>query len=306
MAVMKPDPSDESTSGPNKFIFTIRILSTFDEFRRAEIIQRDIWDITDYTEIVPKDVLIIAQKNGGLTLGAFNPANEMVGVLFGFPGRKPDQPWKHCSHMMGVIPSYRTAGIGEALKNFQREIVLGQGLNLITWTVNPLEGVNASLNFGKLGVICRHYYPNAYGEMTDGLNHGLPSDRFEVEWWLDSPRVIQRLTQKSGQIRLADLVHASAKFINRTVLENGIRLPGKINLAIDAPILLLEVPANFQSIKTISLSNALAWIECTRSVFETCFENDYIISEFISESNLAGERRNYFVLQHDLSKILDH
>ena len=301
---MTPIHPSETMPGSDKVVFSIRKLKTFEEFQLAEAIQRDVWGITDNSEIVPKDLLLIVQKSGGLVLGAFNPAGEMLGMLFGFLGRTPDGHWKHCSHMMGVLRDYRSAGIGEALKAFQREIVLSQGLDLITWTVNPLEGVNASLNFGKLGVVCRHYFPNAYGVMTDALNLGLPSDRFEVEWWIGSPRVEQRLLGMSGRPRLADVQRRGAQFVNSTISKNGFRLPGEIDLAMSAPILLVEVPSDFQKIKAFSIDIALDWIKQTREIFETYFEKGFVVSEFISETG-TSERRNYFVLQPDLTKILN-
>ena len=30
---------------------------------------------------------------------------------------------------------------------------------------------------------------NCYGEINDGLNNGLPTDRFKVEWWIDSEHI---------------------------------------------------------------------------------------------------------------------
>ena len=303
MRTTKVISPNEKNSSSDHITFSIRTLNTAEDFHRAEIAQREIWGIEDSTEIVPKDLMIIAQRNGGLALGAYNDSKEMIGVLFGFLGRTTENHWKHCSHMMGVLPAYRRVGVGEALKIYQREFVLNQGVDLITWTVNPLEGVNASLNFGKLGVICRSYDRNFYGDMADGLNRGLPSDRFEVEWWINSPRVEKRLQQKSAHPRLAELQQAGVQFVNSTVMEQGIRLPQNVNLMMDAPTLLFEVPADFQAVKTASMKNALAWIEHTRVILETYFQNDYVISEFISEPG-ARERHNFFILQRGLSTIL--
>ena len=70
------------------------------------------------------------------------------------------------------------------MKTYQREHVLRQGLDLITWTYNPLLARNAQLNIAKLGAVCTTYLPNLYGPMRDGLNAGLPSDRFQVDWWI--------------------------------------------------------------------------------------------------------------------------
>ncbi|MHB8777927.1 MAG: hypothetical protein ACYC6R_09220, partial [Anaerolineales bacterium] len=93
------------------------------------------------------------------------------------------------------------------------------------------------------------------------------------------------------------------QFVNSTVMEQGIRLPQNVNLMMDAPTLLFEVPADFQAVKTASMKNALAWIEHTRVILETYFQNDYVISEFISEPG-ARERHNFFILQRGLSTIL--
>ena len=95
--------------------------------------------------------------------------------------------------MAGVHPAYRNRGLGYSLKLAQREHVLAQGIDLITWTFDPLETRNATLNFHKLGAVCNTYLPNLYGDMRDGLNAGLPSDRFQVDWWIASERVAQRL-----------------------------------------------------------------------------------------------------------------
>ena len=91
-------------------------------------------------------------------------------------------------------------GIGLQLKTAQREAVLAQGIELITWTYDPLESRNAYLNIQKLGAICKLYRRNEYGDMLDELNQGMPSDRFEVEWWINSRRVSQRVDYELQEI----------------------------------------------------------------------------------------------------------
>ena len=177
-------------------IIQIRLLSTQEEIRSVEQLQREVWSLPD-VEVVPLHVLITAAKNGGLLLGAFDD-ERLVGFVFGFPGLTPEGKLKHCSHMAGVHPAYRDRGLGYSLKLAQREHVLAQGIDLITWTFDPLETRNATLNFHKLGAICNTYLPNLYGEMRDGLNAGLPSDRFQVDWWIASERVAQRLQPPSN------------------------------------------------------------------------------------------------------------
>ena len=68
-------------------------------------------------------------------------------------------------------PSYRNHKLGFKLKLAQRERVLTQGVKHITWTFDPLQSLNAHLNFGKLGVISDTYKINFYGEKTSSFLH---------------------------------------------------------------------------------------------------------------------------------------
>lgn len=276
-------------------MYSIQRLSSVEELREVEEIQRGIWSIQDATEVVPLHLLGTAQMNGGLVLGAFSEG-EMIGVLFGFLGRTEGGQWKHCSHMMGVLPDYRRGGVGEALKRRQREFVLEQGLDLITWTVDPLEGVNATLNFSKLGGVSRTYHRSLYGQMRDGLNRGLPSDRFGVEWWISSQRVEQRLRPEIQRSHLDDLREAGAQLVNPTRVRGELREPQDASIRTDASLILVEIPASFQAIKSTSLDLALDWRENTRTVFEAYFEAGYIASEFFSVHE-DSERRNFYLLQ---------
>src|SRR5207245_196426 len=82
---------------------------------------------------------------------------------------------------------------------------------------DPLEGVNASLNIAKLGAVTHKYYPNLYGSsMADGLNSGLPTDRFEVEWWIASDRVRQVLEVSGEHLAHHALIERGACLVNHT------------------------------------------------------------------------------------------
>ncbi|RME51172.1 MAG: hypothetical protein D6796_01510 [Caldilineae bacterium] len=280
----------------NRQPYTIRELETIEAYHQAEEAQREIWAIRDDTEVLPLHMMQTAHKNGGLALGAFDGRERMIGFLFGFLGRTVAGRWKHCSHMMGVLPAWRRQGVGEALKRYQRRFVLRQGLDLITWTFDPLEGVNATLNFGKLGVICRTYHRNLYGNMADDLNRGLPSDRFEVEWWIASRRVEERLRGEKSRPRLADFEGVGVQPVNRAETRGALLHPAAADLTADAPRLLVETPADFQAIKAASMEVARAWRTHTRAIFEAYFQAGYTATEFFSEVTATG-RRNFYLLQ---------
>ncbi len=178
--------------------WTIHVLEQPEEMIAVEALQRLVWSSPDI-EIVPKDILLAMVHNGGLAIGAY-AGGALVGVTFGFPGfyATPDGPrLKHHSHILAVHPDWRSKGLGFALKRAQWQMVRKQGIDRITWTYDPLLSRNAHLNIARLGAVCSTYLRSEYGEMRDGLNAGLPSDRFQVDWWLNTQRVQRRISRRS-------------------------------------------------------------------------------------------------------------
>lgn len=284
---------------------TIRDITDIEELRHLEQMQADVWGITDRSEIVPKDILKIVQVNGGLVLGAYDQNQRILGFLFGFVGLRADGQVKHCSHMMGILPEYRACGIGLRLKIAQRKFVLKQGINLITWTVNPLEGANAAVNFGKLGVVCRNYLPNFYGEMEDSLNKGFPSHRFEVEWWIRSPRVeeFMRLAERGNRIR-HELAPKDIRMNQITAEGKNIELISLNRVATQNGKLVYEVPVDFQRIKNIDLKTAQALLEHNRAFFNEAIAQGFVVADFMTQT-VDDERRNYYLLERNLDNILN-
>ena len=190
--------------------------------------------------------------------------------------------------MAGVHPDYRDRGLGYSLKLAQREHVLAQGIDLITWTFDPLETRNATLNFHKLGAVCNTYIPNLYGEMRDGLNAGLPSDRFQVDWWIASERVAQRLAgtplqlppRGGGPERIADLVDIAAALPSDPPPSEGGAGGG-----------LIAIPTDFQSLKAADIEQARALRLRTRSLFEAAFASGYCVTDFFVD----GEQGYYLI-----------
>ena len=97
------------------------------------------------------------------------------------------------SHMLGVAPTARDAGLGTRLKLAQRDAAIAMGLELIEWTFDPLQALNAHFNFAKLGVVAEEYEENVYGESSSPLHRGAPTDRFVAEWRITTPHVERRI-----------------------------------------------------------------------------------------------------------------
>jgi predicted GNAT superfamily acetyltransferase len=290
-----PTPSD----------FTIRPLETMDEFRAVEELQRQIWPGTE-TEVTPAHVLTTVAHNGGLTLGAFDD-EQLVGFVFGFLGTdeaNPNRPaltrLKHCSHQLGVLPDHRGRGVAYQLKLAQRDFVIRQGVRLITWTYDPLEARNARLNIARLGAVCRTYRRNIYGDMADALNAGLPSDRFQVDWWVTSSRVKERLSGRRGALNLESFTSAGCQILNPTTLSgNGLPHPSERFLDLAGIISLVEIPTDFQVIKARDMTLAQAWRQHTRELFEAAFDVGYMVTDFFREPMEDRERAFYAISQGD-------
>jgi predicted GNAT superfamily acetyltransferase len=274
----------------------LRILEDPADLIAIEVLEREIWPGSE-TDVIPSHLLLAAVHGGGLVIGAYDDTINpplAVGFIFGFPGfyTTPDGPRiKHCSHQLGVLPAYRNSGIGFRLKRAQWQMVRHQGIDRITWTFDPLLSRNAHLNISKLGAVCKTYLQNFYGDMRDSMNQGLPTDRFEVDWWVNTHRVARRLSRRARKpLMLKDFQKAES-----LILPALTPLP-KVSTSTN-PLVLVEIPGDFLELKAREPSRALEWRFYTRSVFENLFARGYLITDFVhtSPDNPSG---NYYVLSH--------
>jgi predicted GNAT superfamily acetyltransferase len=102
------------------------------------------------------------------------------------------------SHMAAVLPGYRGRGVGGLMKLVQRADALEHGIREIRWTYDPLVLRNARFNLGRLGARVVAFHRDFYGRLGDAVSGDDASDRFEVAWELDSPRVLAALAADSS------------------------------------------------------------------------------------------------------------
>jgi len=273
-------------------IIAVRDLTKYDEFLQVRDVQQAIWGFTQGEGLYPP-ALNTAAENGGTVIGAFDGA-KMIGFIYGFPGLHTDRRLKLCSQTMGVLPEYRNKGVAAKLKWAQRQRVLENDIDLITWTYDPLEAPNARLNMHTLGGIARTYKRNIYGENFGALSKGLPSDRFIVEWWIKTDRVEQRsMGLKPEPIGLGSPI------ANRCAGTSGDRHIEAIDLDIDAPIIRVEIPNDLQAIKKTNMALAWDWRMKMRELFEAYFARGYEAIDFVRAGEVWGPERaryNWYVL----------
>lgn len=251
----------------------IRLARTQADYAGCEELSRSIWGAAE-RNVVPRELLLTMQLNGGIVQGAWLPDGTILGFVFGFLGER-DGTRRLCSHQLGVLPAYRGTGLGVQLKLAQAEEARQRGLELITWTFDPLEARNAYINLHRLGAIARRYDRDHYGVMDDDLNRGLATDRFEAEWWLTKPRSMPAVGQPVVMLGVGP--HGDPRRINFDVRGTSSAF--------------IAVPVDFQAIKPQSMELARLWRTETRAAFEAALAAGLIAVDFQRNGVYVMQRR---------------
>ncbi len=288
---------------------SIRPIVDPDDYPRLEALQRDIWGMSDL-EILPGREMHALAHSGAQLHGAYD-GDRLIGFCFGVIGTVAALEdridpvaaarLKMYSVIMGVLPAYQGQGVGYDLKLAQRDFAHRIGIRLITWTYDPLESRNAWLNIGKLGCICEAYLCDFHGPLG-GINAGLSTDRFEASWWITTNRVKSRTNQDGRRRRPLDLgaiLGGGAVLINEARLDDpDLPRPPEAFDDVEANLLLVEIPADFQRIKHRDMGLARAWRRHTRALFEHVFSAGYVVTDFAREGAKGQPARSFYVLTH--------
>lgn len=262
--------------------FTLRDLHTIDDYRSIVMLEQQVWGFEAAGDVVSVPMLVATVHRGAILIGGFTPAGRMVGFVYSFPGivRGATIQW---SHMLGVVDGHRGSGIGYALKLAQRERALAQGLDLVEWTFDPLQAVNAHFNVTRLGAIVEEYAENIYGDSASPLHRGAPTDRFIAHWRIRAPHVERRIADTTGlRARGADVVQAVP--LTR-VVEDGrwVRLSDTHEPDARHDRFLVDVPADFTGMLAGAPALALEWRMTTRTLFTRLFALGYRVVDFLFE-----------------------
>jgi len=272
---------------------TIAPFRSLADYEACLDIQREVWRCEDI-DVVPTPLLVAAEKEGGIALGAYNSLGEMIGFCWSILGCERGEVLQH-SHMLGVRAAYRNFDVGYRLKLAQRKETLRRKQTVITWTFDPMMPLNAYFNMGKLGVCSSQYCENFYGESSNTLSRGLPSDRFLARWDLKSTHVEERVTAGAPRHDLRKELKKYALVNHLVDLAPGMTAssPLKLNMAEDR--LLFEVPYNLPDIKTRNLGVALEWQGKMRQVFRNYFKKGYVATDFWVAEEEGHLRAFYFL-----------
>ena len=268
----------------------IRDIDRTEELRAVEALQKEVWGCTDL-DVVPLTMLIATREVGGVLIGAYDQS-ELVGFVYGFPGYE-DGRVTHHSHMLAVKSAYRNHDLGYKLKLAQRERVLAQAIERMTWTFDPLQSLNAYFNFAKLGVVADAYKIDFYGEATSSFLHQIGTDRLWVSWLLNSERVRSRLQGDEPQpLSSADEVVTLVEVSSNNAPRRNIwpKFLGQKHFAI-------EIPTEINGLQRRSPALAVEWREVTRWAFTEAMRLGYFVAAF-SRSTVREQSIGRYLLSY--------
>jgi predicted GNAT superfamily acetyltransferase len=256
-----------------------RVLETIPELQQAVEVEIAVWGLHPL-DAVPLSMMRALTHAGGLALGAYD-GDAMVGMALAFPARHQGKVilW---SHMTGVLPTYQARDVGVTLKHKQREWAQANGYDEIGWTFDPLKRGNANFNLHRLGVTAKIYHVDFYGQMEDAINIGTPSDRLEVIWHLNDPRVVALTNGETVVTNYPSLSHEN------TILMTVDSLP-TVNPNFESALVFAEIPS---SLDYLNAGAAGAWRVALREALQAAFKCGYMAVDFI-----RANEKHYYVLQ---------
>ena len=243
---------------------TLRDFASHEDRAKCVALQELTWGV-GFTEKVPAAMLLVAQKLGGVTAGAFADDGTMLGFVFGVTGLK-DGALVHWSDMLAVLPEAQGTHLGERLKEYQRDRCREIGIATIYWTYDPLVARNAYLNLNRMGARAEEYVVAMYGEGTNSpLQGDMPTDRLVITWAVDPSKAAPPVPALPSGLAL--VVGEDAR-------------EGEL---VDAPEVGVRVPRDITALAAADLPAARRWRFATRRAFTHYQSRGYRVRGFVAD-----------------------
>lgn len=253
-----------------------RFLHNTQELTQFVDLQCVIWDMSD-RNAVPSNIIHAMIIAGGVAIGAYD-REHLIGMSMSLPYFK-GRVVALWSHMTGVHPAYQSRNIGFKLKQMQRSWALEHGYKQIRWTFDPLQRGNANFNMAMLGATANIYHVNLYGNQLGNLNAGVPTDRVEVMWQLDDPRVVRLSTGR-------EQVPVTAHFPTENFI---LAVEGQAVMTAPPETIdpfqwyFVQIPQDVNTLKQSNLQFVRQWQSEIRNILQYMFKQGCALVDFIGE-----------------------
>ena len=247
-------------------------------------------------------ILRAISDSSGLILGAradSSSGSPLTGVLVDLAAEIDGFP-SYVTIFHGVSAENRNRGIASKLRLAERKEGRRKGIGLVRWEMDPLRSTEAHIALNRLAAIGTSYARNIFGDSNDPPDHGLPTDRLRMEWWLESPRVISLLDRKRPAPHLSLGLHEMDVLTKTRSLSHGIRSLEGFRQSPQGPYVLAEIPVDLDAVRTYDLAVAHAWRTGIRELLELLLSNGYVVVGFVHE----GGRSFHLLEKADRGHVL--
>lgn len=271
---------EQQSDEQSKQLMEIRLIHSSKELLEVVAVEQAAWGFNDLLESTPPHVMQASNEVGGMVLGAFEH-EELLGFCYTIPAFDKTLKAYHHLHSLGIMPHVRDQQIGFKLLRAHQNISLEMGIAKITWTFDPLESRNANLYMKKIGAIIETpYIANMYGSnVLGGINAGIPADRLIATWHLDAPEIKEHVKTASSLEALTSAYPV---------------LKPEATVFPESPFL-IEIPGDFQKIKSINLDEALLIRLEIREALTKVLSSHRKLIHFYSIGD--ENRRNFYLVE---------
>jgi predicted GNAT superfamily acetyltransferase len=256
----------------------VRLIPDPADLLAAARLFESIWGVGEATA----NLLKALEWTGNYVSGAFE-SGTLVGGSFGFVGASSLVRSLH-SHVTAVAPDHQGGGVGLALKFHQRAWALGQGIEEITWTFDPLVRRNGWFNLMKLGAEADSYYADFYGRLPDLVNEDDETDRCVARWRLD----VDVHWPQAAPL-------ASAEGVSLVVEDNagGPRVVAPMGGLADVTgeRVLCQVPVDILALRRRDAASARRWRLAVRETMGRAIDQGYVATAMTADGQYLLTRR---------------
>lgn len=267
--------------------YTVRDLTTHADFRAVFALELEVWQLPNGDDAVPAILLAVGVKHGAILVGAFDAAGRLVAFAYSFPALTGGRliQW---SHMLGVADGHRGRGLGRRLKLEQRARAIGQGIDVIAWTFDPLQAGNAAFNLQVLGAEAGEYVEDVYGASDSPLHAGAPTDRLVAEWRLTTDKVRAAAGEIDGRLPGPPAL-GPVHQVHHVTRDGPWLVPaGEPDLSPSPDVMGIGVPPAFTEMLRERPDVARAWRAATRQSFSAAFARGYRAVGFERDAAMGG------------------